>query len=72
MAAGRSDPETIRRRRGAGLNFGPFCPLARRNVKTANDDGDCNQDSEQKPENEHRAQAPRAVSNQGFEGSKCY
>ena len=25
-----------------------------------------------RPENEHRAQAPRAVGNQGFEGSKCY
>ena len=25
-----------------------------------------------KPENEHRAQAPRAAPNQGFEGSKCY
>ena len=27
---------------------------------------------EARPENEHGAQAPRAVSNQGFEGSKCY
>ena len=27
---------------------------------------------EARPENEHRAQAPRAVTNQGFEGSKCY
>ena len=27
---------------------------------------------EQRPENEHRAGAPRAATNQGFEGSKCY
>ena len=61
MASARSESEAIQRRRGAGPNFGPFCPLARRNMKTANDDGDCKQDSGQKPENKHRAQAPRAV-----------
>ena len=60
------------RLRGAGQFFGPFCPLARLDVKSHHDDGDREQGAAQKPENEHRAQAPRAVGNQGFEGSKCY
>ena len=71
---GRSagDPRAVRGRDEAGQLFGPFCPLARRETKSHHDDGDREQGAAQKPENEHRAQAPRAVGNQGFEGSKCY
>ena len=49
-----------------------FVPAIGCSVKTANDDGDCKQLSEQDPENEHGAQAPQAVTFSMIRGSRHY
>ena len=74
---GRSagDPRAIRGQSAAAWGHAAFwavLPASAPRKKNHHDDGDREQGAAQKPENEHRAQAPRAAPNQGFEGSKCY
>ena len=71
LRAGRGRSAGGPRRVLARAGFWPVLPaFARAENSRKHRTGD--QLLEARPENGHGAQAPRAVSNQGFEGSKCY